>query len=72
MADRFTDEVGTLFSYLVRIPYMEKHLRGKTFAFRVENGYLLENFHGSMLLDLYSQSTRPQFMGKDLRLSEKL
>ena len=25
-----------------------------------ENGYSLENFHGSMLVDLYCQSTRPQ------------
>ena len=29
---------------------MAKHLRGKTFAFRVENGYLLENFRVSMLV----------------------
>ena len=29
---------------------MAKHLRGKTFVFRVENGYLLENFHISRLI----------------------
>ena len=40
------------------IPYMAKHLRGTTFAFRVENGYLLESFRISMLVDLYSQLTR--------------
>ena len=38
---------------------------------RVENSYLLESFHGSMFVDLYCQSTRLQFMGKDSRLSEK-
>ena len=37
---------------------MEKHLRGKTFWFRVENGYSLENFRDNMLIDLYCQSTR--------------
>ena len=37
----------------------------------LENGYLLENFCGSMLVDLHYQSTRPYFMGKDSRLSEK-
>ena len=35
----------------VDIPYMAKHLRRKTFTFRVKS-YLLENFHGSMLVDL--------------------
>ena len=41
------------------IPYMVKHLRGKTFMFRVENGYSLENVRGSMLVKLYRQLTRP-------------
>ena len=45
------------YSYLAT-SYMAKHLRGKTFVFRVENAYSLENFHGSMLVDLYYQSTR--------------
>ena len=40
------------------ILYTAKHSRGKTFAFIVENGYSLENFCGSMLIDLYCQSTR--------------
>ena len=31
---------------------------------RVENGYSLENFHGSMLVDLHFQSTKLYFMGK--------
>ena len=39
------------------LPYMAKHLRGESFVFRVENGYSLENFCGSMLI--YCQSTRP-------------
>ena len=41
------------------IPYMAKHLRGKIFAVRVENGYSLEKFCCSMLVDLYYQLTRP-------------
>ena len=32
---------------------MVKHSREKAFTFRVENGYPLENFCGSMLVDLY-------------------
>ena len=39
--------------------YTAKHSRGETFTFRVENGYSLENFCSSMLVDLHSQSTRP-------------
>ena len=39
--------------------YMAKHLRGNTFAFKVENGYLLENYYNSMPVDLYCQSARP-------------
>ena len=32
-----------------RLPYVYSiTFEGKTFTFRVENGYLLENFHGSM------------------------
>ena len=50
------------------ILYSAKHLRGKTSLFRVENGYSLENFHSSMLVDLYCQSKRSYFVGKDLRL----
>ena len=38
---------------------MAKYLTGKTFAFRVENGYLVENFRGSILVDLYYQVARP-------------
>ena len=45
--------------------------KGKTFLFKVENGYLLENFHGCMLVDLHCQSIRPFFMGKDLQLLRK-
>ena len=41
-----------VFSNTVQIPYTAKHLRGKTFANRVENGYLLENICGSMFVDL--------------------
>ena len=37
-------------SVWLSLPYMAKHLRWKTLAFRVENGYLLENFCGSMLV----------------------
>ena len=33
---------------------------GKTFTVRVENGYLWENFCSCMLVDLYTQSMRPQ------------
>ena len=29
---------------------MAKHLNGKTFAFRVDNDYSVENFCGSMLV----------------------
>ena len=32
----------------------------KTFTVRVENSYLWENFCSSMLVDLYTQSMRPQ------------
>ena len=49
-----------------------KTFEREIFAFRVENGYSLENLHCSMLVDLYCQSTRPYLMGKGLRLSEKL
>ena len=49
---------------------MAKHLREKTFTFRVENGYSLENFCSSILVDLHCQSTRPYFVGTDLQLSE--
>ena len=37
---------------LMYCSYKAKHLREKTVVFRVEKGYLLENFHGSMLVDL--------------------
>ena len=45
---------NTLFNTIHR-----KTFKGKTFTFRVENGYSLENFYVSMLVDLYCQSTRP-------------
>ena len=38
------------------LQYMAKYLKGKTFVFRVENDYSLENFHGSMFVELYRQS----------------
>ena len=44
---------------LITLPYTAKYLRGKTFVFRVENGYSLENVCGSMLVHLYCQWTRP-------------
>ena len=47
------------------------HSRGKIFTFRMENGYSLENFRSSMLVDLHCQSIIPYFVGKDLQLSEK-
>ena len=40
------------------IPYTVKHSRGKTLAFRVGNGYSLENFCVSMLVDIYCQLTK--------------
>ena len=43
----------------MNIPYMAKHLKGKTFTVRAENGYSLENFHGGMPVGLYYQTTRP-------------
>ena len=41
------------------IPYTVKLLSGKTFAVRIQNCHLQENFHASMLVDLHCQSTRP-------------
>ena len=43
----------------VHIPYAAKLLSGNTFAVRVQNFHLRENFRGSMLVDLHWQSTRP-------------
>ena len=37
-------------NWVRNIPYTAKHLWGKTFAFRVENNYSLENFLVSMLI----------------------
>ena len=54
------------------IPYMVKHSREKTFMFTVGNGYSLDNFCSSMLIDLYCQLKRAWFIGKDSRLSENL
>ena len=55
------------------LQYMAKYLKGKTFAFRVENDYSLENFHDSMFVELYrqSRSTRQKIVGKDSWLNEK-
>ena len=41
------------------ILYTAKHSKGKTSVFRVENGYSLEKFCGSMLVDLHCLSTKP-------------
>ena len=49
---------------------MSKHLRKKTVVLRLENECLWENIHGGLLVDLYCQSTRSLFMGKDSQLSE--
>ena len=43
----------------IGIPYMAKLSSGKTFTVRAQNFYSQENFHGSMLVDLHYQSTRP-------------
>ena len=43
---------------------------GEMFVVREENGYLWENFCSSMLVDLYCQSTRPWFIGRDSQLCE--
>ena len=48
-----------LWPYITKLTYTAKLLSGKTFAVRVQNLHLRENFHGSMLVDLYCQSTRP-------------
>ena len=39
--------------------YTAKLSSGKTLAVRVQNCHSLENFCGSMLVDLHCQSTRP-------------
>ena len=49
--------------------HIGKAFEGKNFHFW--SSCLLENFRSSMLLDLHCQFTRPYFVGKDLRLSEK-
>ena len=54
------------------VPYTAKHLRVKTFELKMENGYLLETFRGSMLVDLYCHSTIPWFVRQDSWLSKKL
>ena len=45
-------------SKALKVLYLAKHSRRKTFTCRVENGYSLEIFRGSMLVDLYYQLTR--------------
>ena len=37
------------------LQYTAKYSKEITFAFRVENDYSLENFHGSMFVELYNQ-----------------
>ena len=57
--DSYVHLLGEInFNDCYAVPYTVKHSREKTFAFRVENGYSLENFCVSMLVDLYSHSTR--------------
>ena len=51
----YLDQYGTIIMSIVYYqytPYMANHSKGKTFAFIVDNGYLLENFHVSMLCRL--------------------
>ena len=50
------------------IPYMAKNSMGKTFAFKVENGYSLEKFCGRLILPI----DKAIICGKNSRLNEKL
>ena len=56
---KYSSSIGVIITaFIIRvhiyIPYTAKHLRGKTFTFREENGYSLEQFHSSMLVDYRS------------------
>ena len=44
--------------HIVSCTVYSKTFKGETFTFRVENGYSVEKFHGSIPVDLHCQSKR--------------